>query len=249
MFSSRRGAAWTAVVVAVVVVAAGAVVAQSRRGVVYQNDPPPTEFKIARWVFNSNGYDFGWEHDYPNAEQHILQLVSELTSIDVDRFSYRIVDLASDEVFDYPFSYVSHPGSMGLNAIETENLREYIARGGFVMMDDFGGQGQGPREFEYVRSTLKAAFPDREMFELPVTHPIFHNFYDINAVNTVHPMSGQKSVFLGYPDDRGGTAMIVCYHNDVGDYWEFLDNPRYALEPSTEAVRLGLNFVLYALTH
>jgi hypothetical protein len=175
--------------------------------------------------------------------------MNELTSINVERMSYRIVDLSTDEIFDYPFSYVSEPGEMALTDGEVENLREYLDRGGFIMVDDFGGQGQGPWEFENLRSNLQRAFPDREMFELGTNHPIFHSLYDINSLNTVHPMTGQKSIFFGFPDGRDGTSMIVCYHNDVGDYWEFLDNPRYALEPSSESVRLGLNFVLHAMTH
>ena len=221
-----------------------------RRGVVYQNDPPSTEFVFARWRFGEGRYfSDGWSHDYPNAEEHILQLMGELTLIDTEYLSYRIVDLSSPEIFKYPFRYMSHPGDVDLSDEEVDNLRQYIERGGFIMLDDFGGQGQGPWEFANLRDNLRRAFPDREMFELPISHTIFHSFYDINGLNTVHPMSGQPSIFLGFPDGRDGTSMIVCYHNDVGDYWEFLDNPRYALDPSSEAVRLGLNFALYAMTH
>jgi hypothetical protein len=220
------------------------------RGVVYQNDPPDTEFIFARWRYGTGRFGgSGWSHDYPTAEEHILQVMTETTLIDVESTSYRIVDLGSDEIFDYPFSYVSEPGEMYLTDHEVENLREYISRGGFVMIDDFGGQGQGPREFEAFRANLKRAFPDREMVELSINHPIFHALYDIDSVNTVHPMTGAPSIFLGYPDGRGGWSMIVCYSNDVGDFWEFIDSPYYPAEPSAEALKLGLNFVQYAMTH
>lgn len=250
MLKARTGTAAIALVVAMGAAGFAQFGGRFSRGVVYQNDPSPTEFVLARWRFgNGRYYSDGWSHDYPAAEQHILQLLNDLTSINVDRLSYRIVDLASEEIFKYPFSYMSHPGDVELSEEEVENLQQYVARGGFVMQDDFGGQGQGPWEFETARQNLRRAFPDREMFELPGSHSIFHAFYDINSLNTVHPMTGVPSIFLGFPDGRGGTAMIVCYNNDVGDYWEFLDNPRYALDPSTEAVRLGVNFALYAMTH
>ncbi len=216
---------------------------------IQQNDPSPTEFIFARWRYSAGRYrGDGWAHDYPVAEQHILQVMNETSLIEVDSQSYRIVELGSPEIFQYPFSYVSEPGEMRLTDAEVENLREYINRGGFVMVDDFGGQGQGPREFENLRMNLRRAFPDREIINLTNSHTIFHTLYDINSLNTVHPMTGVKSIFFGFPDGRGGLSMIICYNNDVGDFWEFIDNPRYPVEPSAEALKLGLDFVLYAMT-
>jgi len=214
-----------------------------------QNDPSPTEFVMARWHYTAGWGGGGWSHDYPTAEEHILQIMKEVTGINVDRLSYRVVELSSPEIFEYPFAYVSEPGEMQLTDQEVKNLREYISRGGFVMIDDFGGQGQGPVEFETFRDNMIRAFPDREMFVLKDDHPLLNTFYKIDSIQTVHPMSGVKSVFLGYPDGRDGLSMIVCYANDVGDYWEFIDEPYYAVKPSAEALKLGINFVMYAMTH
>ena len=214
-----------------------------------QNEPSKTEFVIARWHYTAGWGGGGWAHDYPTAEEHILQVMKEATGIEVDRLSYKIVELSSPEIFRYPFSYVSEPGEMHLTDEEVENLREYIDRGGFVMVDDFGGQGQGPSEFEHFRDNLIRAFPDRDMYELDDSHALLNTFYKIDSIQAVHPMTGVKSVFYGYPDDKGGLAMVVCYANDVGDYWEFIDSPRYAVKPSAEALKLGINFVMYAMTH
>lgn len=213
------------------------------------NEPPPTEFVMARWHYTAGRGGGGWAHDYPVAEEHILQIMSEATGIDVERMSYRVVELSSPEIFKYPFAYVSEPGEMRLTEEEVENFRQYIDRGGFVMVDDFGGQNQGQQEFDYFRDNLIRAFPDREMFELTDDHPLLNTFYQIDSIQTVHPMTGVKSVFYGYPDGRGGTSMVVCYANDVGDYWEFIDEPVYAVRPSAEALKLGINFVVYAMTH
>jgi hypothetical protein len=214
-----------------------------------QNDPPATELIMVRWHYTPGSRGDGWAHDYPAAEQHILQVTTETSLIDTDRMSYKVLELASPEIFDYPFAYVSEPGEMWLNEQEVENLREYIDRGGFVMVDDFGGQNNEAREYETFHANLRRVFPDREMFELTEDHPIFHNFYDIQSINAIHPMTGVKSVFLGFPDERGGLAMIICFRNDVGDFWEYIDNPRYPVLPSAEALKLGLNFLHYAMTH
>jgi hypothetical protein len=214
-----------------------------------QNEPPDTEFVLARWHYTAGWGGGGWAHDYPAAEEHILQIMKEVTGINVERLSYRVVELSSPEIFEYPFSYVSEPGEMHLSEKEVANLREYIDRGGFVMIDDFGGQGQGPVEFETFRDNLLRAFPDREMYRLQDDHELLNTFYEINSIETVHPMTGVKSIFLGYPDKKERLSMVICYANDVGDYWEFIDEPYYAVKPSAEALKLGINFVMYAMTH
>src|SRR5688572_24350608 len=104
-----------------------------------QKADPETEFAIVRWY--SAGWDGdGWSHDYPIAEEHLLQVMKEVSLIDTDRLSYKVVDLANEEIFKYPFSYVSHPGEVYPSDKEIANLRQYIERGGFVIWDDFGGQ-------------------------------------------------------------------------------------------------------------
>ena len=245
-----------AVLVAVTLLSAVAVLAQrggrtrfNLFGGYRENDPPNTEFVLARWHYTAGWRGDGWSHDYPTAEEHILQIMKEVTGINVERLSYRVVELGSPEIFDYPFSYVSEPGEMLLTDHEVANLREYINRGGFVMIDDFGGQGQGREEFDAFRDNLIRAFPERDVFVLSEDHEMLNTFYKINSIETVHPMTGVKSVFYGYPDGNRGLSMIICYNNDVGDYWEFIDQPYYAVKPSAEALKLGINFVIYAMTH
>ena len=214
----------------------------------FQKEDPQTEFAIVRW-YSAGWRGDGWAHDYPNAEEHILQIIKEVSVIDTNRMSYKVVDLASPEIFKYPFSYVSHPGEVVPSDEEIENLRQYVERGGFVMLDDFGGQGQGPWEMEAFRDILRRAFPDREMYPLTENHELLRISYHIDNLNMVHPMSSAKSTFYGLNDSEGRLAMVICYANDVGDYWEFIDEPRYALKPSAEALKLGVNIVLYSLTH
>jgi hypothetical protein len=215
---------------------------------IYQNEPPATEFVFARLhygTFSFWGGD-GWAHDYPAAEQHINQIMGEATGLNVERMSYRIVEMGSPEIFQYPFSYISEAGEMRLTEQEVVNLREYLNRGGFIMVDDFDGADQ----LENLRRNLLRVFPEREMFPLTIQHSIFNTFYALDPTNLPSPYNfGDNPMFYGYPDGRGNISMIICHDNDIGDFWEWIDQPRFPLEPSSESLRFGINFVVYAMSH
>jgi len=214
--------------------------------------PKDTEFVFARIRFNSGGRGFygggGWAHDYPDAEEHILQVASEATSINLNKMSYVIVDLDSEEIFKYPFIYFSEVGEMMLTEPEINNLREYFNRGGFAMIDDFDSQ----YSLDWFLSQMKRVFPDRDFPAMQLEDPIFHTFYEIPTLNIEPPYrsrDGGLPAFYGYRDDRGHLLMIINHNNDVGDFWEWIDQPRYPLQPSTEALRFGVNYFIYALSH
>lgn len=218
------------------------------RAFIDQNNPPATELVIARWRFQGNGRfgNMGWSHNYPYSEQHIAQLISETTGVNVSSASYRIVDLGTDEVFDHPFTYVSEPGEMALTDLEVENLRQYVNRGGFVLIDDF----DGPDQFATMRQQFRRAFPDKEFVSLTISHPIFHAFFDLEDLNVMAPyVPGGDSLYYGLLNDEGDVAVIACYNNDLANFWDWIDQARYPLRPSTEAFRMGINFVVYAMTH
>jgi hypothetical protein len=218
-------------------------------GALFDKEDPDTEFAIARW-YSSHWRGDGWSHDYPTAEEHILKIIKGVSLIDADEHvSYKVVDLASDEIFKYPFSYVSHPGEVFPSDEEINNLREYIERGGFLILDDFGGQGQGPAEMENFKDMLERAFPGREIYPLRDDHEILRISFQVDSLNMVHPMSLAQSYFYGFDDSHGRLAMVVCYANDIGDYWEFIDQPLYPVKPSAEALKLGVNIALYSMTH
>ena len=240
-------------IVAVLTVLAVAAMAQGQRRrpgnlATMNNEPSNSEFVLARWHYSAGWGGGGWAHDYPVAEEHILQIMSETTGLHTNHTSYRVVELSSPEIFKYPFAYVSEPGEMDLSDEEVENLHQYIERGGFVMLDDFGGQ-RDQEEFQRFKPNIDRAFPDREMYLLTDRHPLLHNFFDVDGLLMEHPMTFAKSIFYGLDDSRGRLAMIVCFNNDVGDYWEFIDSPQYRVKPSAEALKLGINFVMYSMTH
>jgi hypothetical protein len=219
----------------------------SSPGVISQKEDPTTEFAIARW-YSPRWSSNGWSHDYPTAEEHILQIMKEVSLIPTERTSYKIVDISSEEIFKYPFAYVSHPGEVFPSEEEIVNIREYVERGGFLMLDDFGGQNND-WEMDGWLELLGRTFPGRKMYKLTDDHEILRISYDIDNLNMEHPMSYAKSTFYGFNDSQGRLAMVVCWANDVGDYWEFIDEPRYRVKPSAEALKLGVNIAIYAMTH
>jgi len=187
----------------------------------------------------------GWAHDYPSSEEHILQIASEATGINLRMDSHVIVDLDSDELFRYPFAYFSEVGEMTLNEREIVHMREYFKRGGFAIVDDFDGPG-----LDWFAREMQNVFPGREFVKLTARHPVFHTFYDINdiAIDPPYQQAG-KTDFLGYYDERGRLIMVLNVNNDLGDYWEWIDYPQYPLPPSTAALRFGVNYLLFSLTH
>ena len=215
--------------------------------------PGDTEFVFARVRYGTGGRGFyrggdGWAHDYPDAEEHILQIASEATGINVHKMSYVIVDLDSEDIFKYPFLYFSEVGEMGLSDFEVQNFREYFDRGGFAMIDDFDSQ----YSLDHFLSEMKRLYPDRDFPRLPLEHPIFHTFYEIPSLDIEPPYGaydGGRPAFYGYYDNDGKLLMIINHNNDVGDFWEWIDQPRYPLQPSTEALRFGINYFVFAMTH
>ncbi len=210
----------------------------------FQNDPPDTEFIFARWQYS--GGRGGWAHDYPAAEENLNQVMGEATIINVDQMSYRIVEIGSEEIFDYPFGYISEPGQMWLTDLEVKNFREYVDRGGLVMIDVFNGR----QHFEVMRANLRRVFPERELVLLNNGHHLLHTFYEIDSLYVESPYEvGEPAVFYGVENDAGDLSVIICHNNDIGDFWEWINQGAYPLKPSTEALRLGINIVLYAMTH
>ncbi|MBI2818173.1 MAG: DUF4159 domain-containing protein [Acidobacteria bacterium] len=252
------------VLIAMLAIAVGGVVYAQRENWQIQrlysdlasNRQPPTstEFVIARIQFTSHGPGRGrfgdhrvegWAHDYPSAEENILQVAREATGINLNKDSYVIVRLDSDELFRYPFALMSEVGEMTLTPKEAVHLREYLNRGGFIIVDDFDGDS-----LEWFANQMKMVFPDRTFVELTLDHPIFHTLYDIKTLNIEppYPQRGDPK-FYGYLDEHGRVSIILNHNNDIGDFWEWIDEPRYPLPPSTEGLRLGLDYILYSLTH
>jgi hypothetical protein len=215
---------------------------------IIQNQPPLTEFIAARWHFGTNGAvgHMGWAHNYPYSDQNLNEFLDRTSGLDVAVKSYRIVELGSPDVFEYPFAYVSEPGEMELTAQEVENLKQFIERGGFILVDDF----DGPWQWEQFRSQVRRAFPDKSFVALDIEHQVFHMNFELHDLQGMaNYVSGGEITYFGLFDDRGNLVILAGHNNDLANFWEWYDQPSMPLEPAADAFRLGTNAVMYALTH
>jgi len=213
-----------------------------------QNQPPNTEFIAARWHFGTNGAigNMGWSHNYPQSDRNLNDFLVRATRIDVEEMSFKIVELGSEEVFEYPFAYVSEPGEMLLSEQEVLNLREFIARGGFILVDDF----DGPWQWTQMRSQFLRAFPDRDFVALPIEHVVFNVHTPLEDMQDMsNYVPGGNITYYGLFNDEGEIAVLAGHNSDLANFWDWYSNGSMPLKPSTDAFRLGTNAVIYSLTH
>jgi len=185
-----------------------------------------------------------WAHDWPNSEENFMKILAEVTRIDVNPGGH-IFGFDDEDCFKYPIAYLCEVGFLNLSPQEAHNMREYLLRGGFLIVDDF----RGSNELNNFLYQMRLVFPDRSFEELPRTHPIFTCFYDISSLDIRPPYGGLPPQYLGMSDDSGRLMMIVDYNNDISEYWEYSANPWYPIADTNEAFKYGVNYVMYALTH
>ncbi len=230
----------------------------------YITEPPKIDHDLSgRFTFTrirysdlSNCYGFGihlgdgglpWSHDYPVAGRHLMKIMAELSKIDatvdVDEPIFTFDD---PQIFKYPFAYLCEVGCMNLSEKELAGLREYILRGGFLLIDDF----RSSRDFYILQQQLKQALPEYDLKKLDVSHPIFNCFFSIKTLD-VNPVYGPSypPEFWGMEDKDGRLMMVINYNYDASDYWQFSDNPFRPIEETNEAYKFGVNYIMYALTH
>lgn len=211
--------------------------------------PDEAEFVFARVQFSSSGRwgrTPGWAHDYPRAERNFLKILAEVTNIPTTPRSFVVVELNDPAIVNYPLVYFSEPGTWRITAEEAENFREYLDRGGFAIFDDFDGR----RDWAVFSSCMQQVFPERQLELLTVADPIFHCFYDIETLDMIPPFSYREDpLFYGLRDDTGRLQVIVNFNNDIGDFWEWSDEAFFPVPLSNEAYKLGVNYVVYALSH
>ena len=193
----------------------------------------------------------GWAHDYPRAESHFMRIMRELTTMDPFIESSAAVGgnifaLDDPELFRYPVAYLSEPGGWFPTDQEVAGLRSYLLKGGFLIVDDFGGT----RDWMNFTAQMQRVLPSARPVELNGDHPIFDSFFKIDLALLEHGYRGMPSYFGIFQgnDPTKRIMAIVNFNNDIGDYWEWSDRGFDPL-PSNEAYKLGVNYLIYALTH
>jgi hypothetical protein len=229
-----------------------------------------TEFAFARLMFPPgplNGYrgrdaDWHtgislWTQDYPRADRHFSQAVRRLTRIHT-RSVEQPVNLDEGDAYDWPWLYAVQVGEWGLTDAQGKALREYCLRGGFFMADDF----HGVEEWAEFETRMRKAFPEYPIRDIEDGDAIFHTVYDLNdryqIPGQAHLRQGYKSQngpssigahWRGIFDEKGRIMVAITYNSDVGDAWEYADDPWYPAKFADLAIRVGVNYIVYSMTH
>jgi hypothetical protein len=221
----------------------------------------PAEWVFARLMYPQIGWGSQWQYggtswtiDYPRGDRHIAQLVRRLSVIDA-RSVEQPVNL-DDGVFYWPWLYAVEVGQWELTDAQAAKLREYLLRGGFLMVDDF----HGTREWTIFVESMRRVFPDRPIVDLPDDDPIFHTFWDLGERQQIpglqffysgrtYEQDGFDAHWRGIYDDHGRVMVAICHNMDLGDAVEHSDTPEYPQEWSAMAMRTFLNYIIYAMTH
>jgi len=227
--------------------------------------PPDHEFHFARLAYPDNGYSrrgggFGrgsqpWLTDWPEAESFFTEGVQRLTRVHAASDG-RVISLQDDELFDFPFLYAVEVGYWYLDESDAAILREYLLRGGFLIVDDF----HGTSEWASFMNSLHRVFPDRPVVELADSHAVLHVLYDLDQriqipgiwalmSGVTWERDGYKPHWRGIYDDAGNLIVAINYNMDLGDAWEHSDWPEYPEPMTALAYRFGINYIIYAMTH
>jgi len=221
-----------------------------------RNRPPgePREFRFTRAAYNGFGFR-SWTVDYPKADRQFLTGLRRLTGIDASG-DENPVRLDDPDLSRFPFLYAVEVGHMSLSEEEVRGLRRYLMAGGFLVVDDFWGTF----EWQNFEGEIHRVLPGRAIEELPLDHPLFRTFYRIDRIlqvpNVGNALSGgptwEKDGYLphcrGIFDDQQRLIVVINWNTDLGDAWEWAENPYYPLKYSTYAYQMGVNFIVYAMS-
>jgi Domain of unknown function (DUF4159) len=202
-----------------------------------------------------------WTQDYPRADRHFAQALRRLTRLNVRSVEQPVNLEDGDDVFNWPWLAAGEMGDWLLTDAQAAKLRDYLLRGGFLYLDDFWG----PDEYDSFDESMKRVFPDCEVVEIENKDQIFHTVYDLDDRYQIlgqwslgrggrgggmnNRIAGTHAEWKGIYDDHNRLMVAMTFNSDVGDSWEWADEPIYPEKYSALGIRIGVNYVTYDLTH
>ncbi len=226
--------------------------------------PDIAGYPFADLSYGNRPFPGFWTMDYPRSDRHLLEGVRRLTRIET-RSVEQVVSFGEDDMYNFPMLYAVEVGHWMLRDQDAAQLREFLLRGGFLMVDDFHGNVEWRNFYDGIHRT----FPQRPIVEIPDGDPIFHTLYDLNeklqapgayhyyqdgltyeAGTIVNDLNAGKTPhWRAIYDDKGRVMVAICHNMDLGDAWENSDDPRYPEKLASFAYRLGINYFIYDLSH
>jgi hypothetical protein len=229
------------------------------------DDPPdaevPGEWVFARLRYRS-GYGRGfrgrssWGVDSNRADRLFSVAMRRLTRVQT-RSVEEVIDVDDGPMMDYPWLYAVEVGRWGISPEQGKRIREFLDRGGFLMVDDFHGEA----EWQNFMEGLRQIIPDRPVVDLADDDPVFHIISDLKdkvqvpgaqyiwSGNTSERPDGAPAHWRGIYDEKGRLQVAICHNMDLGDAWQYADDPQYPEKFASLALRIGVNYVAYSMTH
>jgi hypothetical protein len=211
------------------------------------NIPYDGQFTFVRLKYTTapGGYWYGgwpaWGHGYPLAEQNLMRIMNEVSGLSPHVEEINALTLDDPDLFRYPIAYIIEVDWWAMTDREAEALRTYIQKGGFVIVDDFK-----PRRF-------RGGVGDGFGSGWDASHPIFHSFFEIDRLDIIpQAYIAGRPIFRGLFEDNNPAKrlqMIVNYNTDISQYWEWSGTGLRPIDDTNEAYKLGVNYVIYGLTH
>lgn len=231
-----------------------------------QRFPPEDPREKAEFTFARFHYELGgefatyfrferWAADYPKSDRQFIRGVRRLTRLDA-RTKEHVLDAKDDTLYDWPWLYTEDGGAWHMTEEQAQRLHEYLMRGGFMMVDD----SHGDAEWQRLVAGLQMIVPGRPIEDLANQDELFHIAYDLDDRVQVpgtryiwgyrrYTTDSATPRWSAIRDDRGRIIVAICHNSDVGDAWEWADSPNYPEHPASVAYRIGVNYILYAMTH
>ena len=240
-------------------------------GTTWEVDPAFRDdvFTFARVRYTSGTGGYGrhrgapdrWAIDYPDADYNLAFRLQQMTSLKVNP-EPAIVQIAVDDLSQYPFLYIVEPGRLIFSDEEVTKLRAHLLNGGFLMFDDFWGE----EDWANVEYEISRVFPDREIVDLPLDHPIFHCVFDLKkkpqvpgiwAASRAEPgrtwetPDSRDVHYRAIFDDHGRMMVLICQNTDLGDGWEREGDDEWYFRTFSEplAYPMTINIIFYVMTH
>jgi hypothetical protein len=207
------------------------------------------------------GYWYGgwpaWAHGYPLAEQNLMKIMNEVSYLGAHDEDINTLALDDPELCKYPVAYIIEVSWELMTDREAAALRAYLQKGGFVIVDDFKtrgfGNGIGGAGWDVFEANMQRVLPGIRFFDMDGSHPIFHSFFEIDDLDIVpQAYIAGRPIFRGVYEDNDPTKrlqMIVNYNTDISQFWEWSGTGLRPISDTNEAYKLGVNYLIYGLTH
>jgi hypothetical protein len=215
-------------------------------------------FARIRYTTGPGGYYYrglpAWAHGYPRAERDLMQIMNEVSNIAPRLDASNVIALDDPALEKYPVAYMTEGGFWTMTDKEAAAMRAYLQKGGFVIFDDFRDDGfRGGGGWENFAANMRRVLPEGRFVDLSTSHPIFHSFFEIDSFDIVQQYYDRgRPVFRGIFEDNDPNKrllVMVNFNTDVSNFWEFSATGEVPVSASNEAYKLGVNYLIYGMTH